>query len=315
MVPHAGTDSELFGDVAELGCTLEALASIAGSEREPASVAILFDWDSWWASEQDSHPISRLDYHREALDWYSALLRLGIRADVVPAHRTDLSAYGLVIAPVLHVVPQTLVEQLARYIEGGGHLVTTYFSGIVDENDHVWPGGYPGALSDLLGIRIEEFGPLLDGDTVGLGNDCTGSLWTDRISVTGANVEVLARYRTGTYASRPAVTRRTGRGSAAYVSTRLGVDGLAALLPGLLAPAGVTSELPADVRGLVEHVVRRAAEHRYLFLINRSDEAVAVQDVRDELVHGVMENGRIALGPRRVAVLKQALGEGPAAEE
>ena len=48
---------------------------------------------------------------------------------------------------------------------GGGHLVTTYFSGVVDENDHVWLGGYPGALRDLLGIRIEEFGPLLDGET------------------------------------------------------------------------------------------------------------------------------------------------------
>ncbi|MFD0515571.1 beta-galactosidase [Streptomyces aureus] len=308
MVPHAGADSELFRSVVELGRTLDALAPIAGSEREPARVAILFDWDSWWAGEQDSHPTSRLDYHREALDWYSALLRLGHRADVVPAHRTDLSAYDVVIAPVLHVVPQPLAKELTRYVEGGGHLVTTYFSAIVDENDHVWLGGYPGALRDVLGIRIEEFGPLLDSDTVDLDNGTSGSLWTDRISVTGTDVEVLAGYRTGPYASRPAVTRRgTGRGSATYVSTRLGADGLTVLLPELLAPAGVTSELPEHARGLVEHAVRRDAEHRYLFLVNRSDEQVALPGLTgDVLVAPRTEGDGLVLAPRQVAVLRQS---------
>ncbi|MEV1021883.1 beta-galactosidase [Streptomyces sp. NPDC050264] len=306
MVPHAGADSELFRAVTELGGTLEALAPIAGSVREPARVAVLFDWDSWWTSEHDSHPTAGLDYHREALDWYSALLRLGVRADVVPAHRADLSSYDVVIAPVLHVVPQTLGKELTRYVEGGGHLVTTYFSGVVDENDHIWLGGYPGALRELLGIRIEEFGPLLDGDSVDLDNGTAGTLWTDRIDVTGPDVEVLARYRTGIYAARPAVTRRgTGSGSAAYVSTRLGVDGLAALLPDLLAPAGVTAELPRQARGLVESAVRRDAEHRYLFLVNRSEESVSLPDVTGEVLVGPASGDGLVLPPREVAVLRQ----------
>ncbi|MFE3902191.1 beta-galactosidase [Streptomyces sp. NPDC059153] len=306
MVPHAGSDSELFRSVAELGRTLEALAPIAGAGREPGRVAVLFDWDSWWTSEHDSHPTSRLDYHREALDWYSALLRLGIRADVVPAHRTDLSSYDVVIAPVLHVVPQPFGKALTRYVEGGGHLVTTYFSGVVDENDHIWLGGYPGALRELLGIRIEEFGPLLDGATVDLDNETTGSLWTDRITVTGPDVEVLARYRSGTYASRPAITRSTtGHGSAAYVSTRLGAEGLAALLPDLLAPAGVTSELPDEARGVVELTVRRDADSRYLFLVNRGDVSVPLPGVTGELLVGPATEGGLVLPPRDVAVLRQ----------
>lgn len=306
MVPHAGADSELFRSVTALGRTLETLAPIAGAEREPARVAVLFDWDSWWTSEHDSHPTSRLDYHSEALDWYSALLRLGIRADVVPAHRTDLSSYDVVIAPVLHVVPQPLGKELTRYVEGGGHLVTTYFSGVVDENDHIWLGGYPGALRELLGIRIEEFGPLLDGATVDLDNGTTGSLWTDRITVTGPDVEVLARYRSGTYASCPAVTRCTaGSGSAAYVSTRLGVEGLATLLPGLLAPSGVTSELPYETRGLVELTVRRDADNRYLFLVNRGDVSVPLPGVTGELLVGPATEAGLVLPPRDVAVLRQ----------
>ncbi|MFF1697867.1 beta-galactosidase [Streptomyces sp. NPDC058257] len=308
MVPHAGADSELFRAVTGLGRTLKELAPVAGAGREAARVAVLFDWDSWWASEQDSHPTSRLDYHQEALDWYSALLALGIRADVVTT-RNDLAPYDVLIAPVLHVVPEALAKDLTRYVEGGGHLVTTYFSGIVDENDHIWLGGYPGALRDLLGIRVEEFGPLLDNDTVALDNATTGTVWTDRIDVTGAEVEVLARYSTGAYAERPAVTRRVaGRGSAAYVSTRLGRDGLTTLLPRLLAPAGVDSELPAPARGHVELTVRRDAESRYLFLVNRTDDTVPLPGLTgDVLIGGARDaaDGALVLPPREVAVLRQ----------
>ncbi|MGW0817859.1 beta-galactosidase [Streptomyces viridiviolaceus] len=305
MVPHAGADSDLFRAVTALGDTLKALAPVAGSEREPAEVGILFDWESWWASEQDSHPTSLLDYHREALEWYSALLSLGVRADVVPTG-ADLSRHQVLIAPVLHLVPAELAKDLTRFAEQGGHLVTTYFSGVVDENDHVWLGGYPGALRELLGIRVEEFGPLPAGQTVELDDATTGGLWTDRITATSPETEVLARYRTGVHAGRPAVTRRpTGAGSAAYVSTRLGVDGLVSLLPRLLGPAGVSSELPAEVRGLVEATVRRGPEGRFLFLVNRTDDAVSVPGVTGEALLGTIgADGAVALGPRDVAVLR-----------
>ncbi|WP_019070133.1 beta-galactosidase [Streptomyces hokutonensis] len=308
MVPHAGADSELFRAVAELGRTLRTLAPVAGTDRETARVGIVFDWESWWASEQDSHPTDRLDYRQEALDWYSALLDLGVRADIVTA-QTALDRYDVVITPVLHMIPASLSKELTRYVEQGGHLVATYFSGVVDENDHIWLGGYPGALRDLLGIRIEEFGPLLDGDTVELDLDtaATGSLWTDRITVTDPEVEVLAHYRSGTYTGRPAVTRRTvGGGSAAYVSTRLGRAGLTGLLPQLLAPAGVDSELPSGARGDVELTVRRDTDSRFLFLVNRTDGTVPLTGLPGELLVGTAgEDGFPVLSPRDVAVVRQ----------
>ncbi|MFF2214400.1 beta-galactosidase [Streptomyces antibioticus] len=308
MVPHAGPDSEVFRAVTDLGATLKSLAPVAGSERESAAVGIVYDWDSWWASEQDSHPTALLEYRQEALDWYSALLALGVRADLVTT-RADLSRHRVLIAPVLHVVPAGLAKDLTCYVEQGGHLVTTYFSGIVDENDHVWLGGYPGALRELLGIRVEEFGPLLAEESVELDDASTGTLWTDRITLADPDTEVLAHYRTGVHAGRPAVTRRsTGAGSASYVSTRLGVDGLRALLPRLLEPAGVRSELPEDVRGSVELTVRAGERGRFLFLVNRTDGTVPVAGLAGEVLTGgtAGADGALVLGPREVAVLHQA---------
>ncbi|MFD3840007.1 beta-galactosidase [Streptomyces sp. NPDC058642] len=305
MVPHAGADSELFRAVAELGATLKTLAPVAGSTRESAKVGIVFDWDSWWASEQDSHPTSLLDYRQEGLDWYSALLALGVRADLITT-RSDFARYDVLIAPVLHVIPAELAKELTRYTEQGGHLVTTYFSGVVDQNDHIWLGGYPGALRELLGIRVEEFGPLLAEESVSLDDGSTGTLWTDRITLTDERTEVLARYDSGNQTGRPAVTRRTtAAGSASYVSTRLGVAGLTSLLPRLLGPAGVTSELPAEARGRVELAVRGTTEEKFLFLVNRTDDTVPLPGFTGDVLYGTAADDGLVLGPREVAVVRR----------
>ena len=273
MVPHGGEDTRVFRDVVKLGGILQDLGDVVGSDRARADVAIVFDWESWRASELDSHPTEKLRYRREAFDWWTALTNAGIRVDVVTAD-TPLDGYRLAIAPVLYSAPTALRESLERYVEGGGHLVTTYFSGIVDENDHIWLGGYPGAFRDLLGVRVEEFRPLWEGEQVALSNGTTGTLWSEPVDVTAPDVEVLVRYE-GEEELDAAVTRRpVGSGSAAYVSTRLGVEGIGALLPTLLDGAGVASELPEAIRGSVELVVREGANGRFEFLINRTDDEV-----------------------------------------
>jgi beta-galactosidase len=214
-----------------------------------------------------------------------------------------------VVAPILYVVPAPLSERLERYVDAGGHLVTTYFSGVVDENDHVWPGGYPGALRDLLGIRVEEFAPLLDDERVELDNGTTGTLWSERIAVTGPDVDVLLWHKADELDAGPAVTRRTvGSGSAAYVSTRLGPAGLTPLLTELLERAAVHTELPEELRGRVELAVRVGGGAEFWFLINRTGEPVQVPVADGELLHGERGPGvgrPVLLGPRAVAVLRR----------
>lgn len=274
MVPHAGRDSAVFRAVTDLGRALGEYGVVAGSNRVPASVAILYDWESWWASEQDSHPTDRLRYRAEAIDWYSALLDAGIRVDVVPIG-TDLRGYRMVIAPILHVAPEPLVTALEAYVRNGGHLVLTYFSGIVNEDDHVWLGGYPGAFREMLGVRVEEFAPLLDGERVDLDNGTGGTVWSEPVQLAADDVVVLASYASGDCAGSPAVTTRpVGAGSSSYVSTRLGAAGLAPLVEELASRAGVTSELPEALRGRVELAVRADDRSQYRFFVNRTSEEI-----------------------------------------
>jgi beta-galactosidase len=281
MVPHAGEDSEVYRAVVRLGRHLERLSPVVGSRRQRARAAILFDIESSWTLGLEANPSSALSHREEALDWYAAFLALGVRVDVLPTG-APLEGYDVVVAPLLHVMPAATADLLRDLVDRGGHLVTTYFSGIVDENNHVWPGGYPGALRELLGIRIEEFGPLLDGDEVVLDDGSTGTRWTDRITATGPDTETLATYKTGSQAGRAAVTRRpVGRGSATYVSTRLGPEGLEPLLGRLLEAAGVDSELPEGLRGRVELAIRTDGDREFWFLVNRTDEVVDLGELAD----------------------------------
>jgi beta-galactosidase len=304
MVPHAGPDSRLFRDVVELGGLVKTLAPIKGSRKEPAKVAILFDWESWWVAEGKAQPSQIIEYKQEALDWFIALLNTGITADVIPASQlSQLSDYPLVIAPMLHVVPDTLRSRITGYIENGGHFVTTYWSGITDENCHVHLGGYPGAFRDLLGIHVEEFAPIAT--PVQLDDGTEGTIWCEPIDVVGGDVEILRTYKTGMFPGGPAITRRSvKKGTATYVSTKLSLDGLKSLLPTLLDRSGVKSTLPEALRGKVEQVFRVDKRFRWEFLINRTEEGFALPVSSGHFIAATGRAGLHQLSARGVAIYR-----------
>ncbi|MHA7143262.1 beta-galactosidase [Arthrobacter sp. TmT3-37] len=275
MVPHAGTDSQIWRDVVELGSSLGKLRELAGTTVH-AEVALVFSWEAWWAHDQDSHPSGDVRYIEQIHAAYRALWDAGITVDVVPPG-ADLSAYRLVVVPNLYLVRDEHATVITDFVESGGSAFVTFFSGIVDENERVRPGGYPGAFRDLLGVRSEEFFPLDPAHPLPLDNGSPASLWSEALRLTTA--EPVLSYATGHHAGAPAVTRnRFGTGEAWYVGTVL--DG--SVLKDLLLRAAVTAGVRlTEAQSGLEAVTRRGNAHDYLFLINHSAED------RKHRVHGL----------------------------
>ena len=289
MLPHAGTDSTTWREVLELGRTLNALAPVAGS-RVVADTAIVFGWDAWWAADGDSHPSSDLRYIDQVHRVYRELWKAGVTADMV-APGSDLSAYRFVIVPCLYSVTDAAAQVIGEYAASGGHVLVTFFSGIVDESDRVRAGGYPGAFRDLLGIVSDEFFPLAEEQTVTLDDGSTAGLWTERTRSTGA--EVLAAYVDGPLAGAPAVTRRrVGDGTAWYLGTHLVERDLGALLARVSAEAGVTPTRAEGFDG-VEVVVRRAPETDYLFIVNHTERDIRYPATGQELIGALDVDGSV----------------------
>jgi beta-galactosidase len=268
---------------------------VAGS-RVQADVALLFDWESWWACDLGSHPSVQVRYLDAGLRWHRAVTELGATADVVHPS-TDLSGYRLVVVPTLYLCTDESAQALAAYVEGGGHVLVTYFSGIVDEHDHVRLGGYPGAFRELLGVRTEEFAPLLPGETVRLDDGSTADVWTELLTVTDA--EVVARFVDGPLPGTPALTRRpVGAGVAWYLATWLDEVATAALADRLTREAGVTRVGPG--RGV--EVVRRG---RHLFVLNRGIGPATVPARGVDLLSGTQATGSITVAAGCAAVVRE----------
>ena len=302
LVPHAGTDTKIWRDVMELSRILQATPDVLGS-GVPADVAILMDWDSWWSSELDAHPTIELDFAKILLEWYSALWHSHITVDFVEP-TSDLSGYKAVLAPQLYMTSPQTQANLRAYVENGGHLVVGPFSGMVDHNDHVILGGYPGGLREILGVRFEEIFPLAPGQTIAVSNGAVGSIWSEMGRVTTA--EVVAEFTEGAVAGSPAITRNAfGRGSATYVATMFSVPTLADLLTKTLAAAGVTPVVDASAD--VEAVRRVAADGRsWLFLLNHGTSAGHAACHGTDRVTGRTVSGRLEIPAGGVAIIEEA---------
>ncbi|WP_329087284.1 beta-galactosidase [Actinomadura citrea] len=302
LLPHRGTGSPQWDRTVRLGRDLARLAEVAGT-RTTADVAIVLDWDSWWALELDDHPSSRLRLRDLTLSWYGAAHARGVTVDFVPLG-ADLAPYRLVLLPNLYMVSDATSAWLGSYVADGGRLVCGFFSGIVDEHDHVHLGGYPAPLRDVLGVVVDEFWPVPDEASVEVAfGDRTvpATLWSEWLETIGA--ETVAAYASGALAGRPAVTRNAhGAGRAWYVSCHLG-ERIGLVLDEAFADAGVRP-VHAVPDG-VEAVRRDGPAASYLFLLNHRDAEtdVPVPDGVD-LLSGTAVRDTLRLPPLGAAVLR-----------
>ncbi len=306
MLPHAGTSSRVWREVCELGARLRALEPVRGS-RVRSDVAILWDQQSFWAQDLEWRPTTGLQHRERVNAYYRRLWEDGRTVDF--AHpEADLSGYRLVVAPASYLLTADAGRNLTAFVEAGGTLLVSCFSGIVDEHDAVHEQGYGGPLRRALGVSVEEFLPLREGDHVGLAYDepghppteLTGVVWTDHLVLEGATVR--ASYVDGPAAGRPAVTRNAlGAGVGWYVSTVLGVGDLATVMAPVYRDAG----LPPRRGPLgLEVVERQADDATYTVAINHGDEPVVLPGEGTDLLTVREVTGGVKVGAGDVVVLR-----------
>lgn len=307
MVPHAGKESRAFREVAELGEELGRVPELLGSRVE-AQTALVMDWSSWWAVESASLPATDLRQQEANLAHYRPLWENRVTTDIVHPG-SELSGYRLVVVPNLYLVDEATAANLVRYVREGGHLVISFFSGIVDECDRIHLGGYPAPFRELLGVHVEEFWPLAHDGSIALapadGRVGSGTLWSEWVTLEGA--EPLATFADGELAGRPAITRhRHGSGVAYYLGTRPDPATMGALLREVVREAGVTPVLPGAPAGVEATVRRSETGDRYLFLLNHNmfDVTVPVPAGSRDILDDVDLAGPAALARRGVMIAK-----------
>ncbi|MFR9708223.1 beta-galactosidase [Paenibacillus sp. MB22_1] len=304
--------TRVFREVAELGRELEQLGDTLLDARTEAKIGIVYDWENRWAIELSSGPTVALNYVNEVHKYYDTLFQMHVESDMVSVEE-DFSKYEILIAPVMYMVKPGFAKKVEEFVANGGTFVTTFFSGIVNENDLVTLGGYPGELRSVLGIWAEEIDALLPGRTNqivmkeawgALSGQYECGLLCDLIHAEGA--EVLAEYGSDFYQGMPVVTvNQFGKGRAYYVASSPDAAFLQGFLKNLCEEKGIQPLLdaPAGVE-----VARRVKDGKaFLFLLNHNEGAAEVEigsEGMKDLLAQTEVSGTVQVPSRGVVILE-----------
>jgi beta-galactosidase len=277
VVDHCGHENtRVFKDVTKVGETLERLDEVIGTSVEP-EVAVIFDWENRWAIKDSQGPRNcGAKYEKTVKEHYRAFWKKGIPVDVIDED-CDFTKYKLLVAPMLYMVRPGVGEKIEKFVENGGTFVTTYWSGIVDENDLCFLKGFPGPLKNVLGVWSEEIDALHDGqlntcefsndNKLGMNGKYEAIELCDLIHLQGA--EALAYYSSDFYEGMPALTVNSyGKGKAYYIASR-NIGGFndefyGALIRDLALKQTIETELPNGVTAQM----RTDGQSDFVFLMN-----------------------------------------------
>lgn len=304
MVPLGGTETRVWREVKELGNQLKKLDLILTS-RVQADVAFLMDWNSWWALELDSKPSSDLKFIPQLYHFYKPFFEHNITVDF--AHpEADLSRYKLVVAPNLYLVNDASIKNINEYVQSGGNVLMSFFSGIVDENEHTHLESYLAPFQETFGLVVEEFAPYAVDQinaiktTDGKQFPCT--FWSDVIQTKKA--KSLAVFEKDYYAGNPAVTQNQfGQGNAFYVGTLLDSAGMDWLIESVCKTTDVKF---TNLSAGVEVLQRVSDEAEFMFVLNYADTKTIIPIERSgtDLLSGNQVSQSVELDPAGVAIIR-----------
>lgn len=281
VISNTGTENtRTFREVTDIGAVLEQLSDRVYGSGTPAETTILFDTENKWALDKCQGPRNiGLDYFGNIRRNYSYFWKNGINVDIIDS-TFDLSGYKLVIAPMLYLFRDGIQEKLRRFVRDGGTLVTTCFTGVVNDTDLSFLGeATEDKLSDVLGLWVEEVDSLYDCEsnrTTWNGKSYSLKELCEICHPT--TCETLAVYETDFYAGKPVLTKNQfGKGVAYHVSASADTDFFHALYAKLAAACDLTYAIRTAVPDGVSLTWRQSDTEKLIFVQNFGDSAAAVQ--------------------------------------
>ncbi len=318
LISHAGHENtRVFREMAQIGRELSAIGGQTVGAVTKSQVAFLFDWDNWWAVEGSNGPSKDLRYLEQVEKYYTGFYKRHIPIDFVSVE-DDLSGYKVLAAPLLYMVKPGFADKVRNFVREGGTFLTTFFSGITDENDRVTLGGYPGELSDILGIWVEETDALRPEQSncmEGLGTPFQGSfscgLLCDVVHLTAPDTKALCIYGEDYYKGSPCVTCRPyGDGYAYYVATDPEPRFIDELVGLLISECGLVPAL--DAPDGIETSVRENENGRFLYILSFQKEDIIIDLSQTgkhfrNIVTGQKAENKLLIKPFDCYILKEEI--------
>lgn len=307
LLGHDGKAGRRYREAAATAKDLHRLWPTLAGTTVRTKVAMVYDYDSIWAFEAQPAYEGFKRYVDALLRFHVPLQKMGINADIL-AVDGDYSAYKVIIAPHLYVLPAKHARRLEEWVRAGGVLVTDVRAGVKDETGLIPMETPPCALRAALGIEIPEYETVApDYPLHGVGpleGTFTATGFADWIEPKEASV--LARH--GSWHSRDyaaATVNAFGKGAAYHVGAIVKEEAFyALLLKDVCKRAGIATGVQPPEG--VEAVVREGEGRRLLFLVNHTEETkrVAVPSGCLRLLGEGKTGPELEIGPYGVEIIR-----------
>ena len=307
VVDHDNSaDNRVFKEVSKVGETLGKLSQVVGTNR-PADVAILYDWENNWAlNHAQGYGMRTKSYPQTLQEHYRTFWEQDIPVDVITKEQ-KFSGYKLLIVPMLYLASEATIARLKQFTAEGGTLVMTYISGIVNEHDLTYLGGWHQDLQDIFGINPVETDTLYPSDrnSVQYGNR-SYQLIDYATVMENRSATAEGTYEADFYAGTPAVTsNRYEKGQAYYIGARLEEQFHRDFYQGLISNLSLKPVLPIAHGPGVSIQVRQDEGANYAFVMNftEQEQSVSIDAAAKDLVTGEDLSGELTLAKYEVRIL------------
>lgn len=241
-------------------------------------IAIHYSYDANWLTNPPGGPNTMKEYHKgnygdQAKAAFVPLFRDNIDASVIDVGYTPIDGYKLVVLPSAYIVDEKIAAAVRNYVAKGGTVIMTGYSAKVDETGKWFDTPLPGRLTDVFGLRTNEFyrseQPL---QFAFQGKMVTGSDPYYEV-LEPSTATTLATF-TNTPQKSPAVTvNKFGKGRAIYLATAAQAESIGPLIRSLYPSLGITPG-PATPEG----VSARTVEGRTLYVNSKSEPVTVTVD-------------------------------------
>ncbi len=305
LVDHDNRPSWKLREWGDFAAEFERLQGLGFPRQLDPQVAFAYSFQTAIASDPHSpsntvRQYITTPYMEQELNAFGPIYNDNIDTAVIDIAHEDLSHYKLVVVAGDYLMDEASANNIRAYVRSGGTVIMTAFSAKVDETSQWFDTPLPGRLSDVFGLRTNEF--------YRTPAALTGSLAGQRFATTinfyevlePSTAEVLGRFDNVDGSPPVATVNHFGAGRAIYVATPAQPSVMLPLYRSLYASTGITRGPPTP-----EGVYARVVQGRTLY-VNTTGEAkdVPVGARRRAVLSAQTIDGALHLGPWGVELLQ-----------
>lgn len=309
VIDHDNSEeNRVFKEVSQVGEILDKIKEIKGSMKQ-SKVAIIYDWENDWALK-DAQGFGKESrrYPQTLQSHYKYFWDKNISVDVVTPQQ-DLSKYSLVVAPMMYMMTEETMDRFRDYVKNGGVLVGSYLSGLVNETDLTYLGGWPKTLQETYGIDAKEIDTLYpkDKNSIKFGNESFEVV--DYCTIIEAKeAEVLAKYEEDFYKNTPAITKNNlEKGKAYFIGARTNQEFLSKFYDKIVKDLDINEVEDFISECGISIQIRENEDAKYYFVMNFTEEEknIGIKGSYLNLISGKMMERLNLMKPYDVYVLKK----------